>query len=888
MKIAESVGTMSKTIELESDNSKQVESFSVQSESLPVQTTALSILHMSVRDFVAFVYRRGGLGSNSFFSILNGLGIKTHQQFFKAFKKSQPESTIYIEYPLNSTNTIQPVIFDIQGRADIIVLSPDDQMQIIEIKTFSKADASFPSSANFLHVAQARIYAYMFCLEKQRMDSIIQITIKYILTQTFQIKDFNETVSFNDLEKFFNETCSHYIKQGISIHNYETLRDVSIKNLTFPYTDLRQGQKEFMNTVLASIKKREPLFVQAPTGIGKTISTLYPAIKSIPKNYFDFIFYLTAKNSTQDVAKKTIDDMRSRGLVLKSIQITAKEKICLCKELYCDTTTCPYAVNYYEQYSDAINELTSCFSIDAAILQQLGEKYEVCPFELGLDASLFCDVIICDYNYIFDPKVQLERFVKQEAYRFTILVDEAHNLPDRANEMYSAAFSYQDLIETVNFKIYFSPLLKEALSKISLYFETMFAFLSSENEVESSFDSSILSKEMFKSPSFCATRKMPKEFLKILEVFIQYAKEEMDKLMDPQAKKALTNLFFSAKFFGRVSEEFFNDSYITTFTKEYKNSQINFRCMDSSNQLAKFHEGKHSTIFFSATLSPVQYFESKFCDSKASESIKKLILPSPFPKENLLVGIVPGISTKYNNRRDSVSMIAEVIYSAISSKVGNYIVYSPSFEYQQWIVYAFEMIMESENRKNPGPAISGTTKNANNKIKIRYDSSDDQISKVAINTNNKIIKQVPGMNEKNQKAFLKEFEIFGSRTLIAFAVMGGVFGEGIDLAGETLSGVILVGVGLPRKSPERDIMMDYYSSCLGNGYDFAYRYPGFNKILQAAGRVIRSEYDRGFILLLDERYQTPEYQALFPEEWDFVVFKSKTQIRQSLKEFLNE
>ncbi len=820
-------------------------------------TPPLSLMRWSVGDFVSFVYRHGGLGFYSYNSLLEGIGIKTHQQFFRYFRKNQPESTLYIEYPLKTVYICPPIRFEIQGRADLIVESADHPIQVIEIKSISSDMPSFPDKVNFLHLAQARIYAYLFCLEKGKKDLEIKITVKYIIVQSFAIKDFDEVLSFTDLEKFFQETCSYYMDWGISVRQYKISRDSSIKAVPFPYPELRQGQKEFMNTVLSSIKKREPLLVQAPTGTGKTISALYPAIKSIPKQYADYIFYITAKSSTQDIAKKSLDDLRAQGLVLKSIQITAKEKICLCKELYCDPMICPYAIHYYEHYSEAMKELSCHFSIDAALLREIGKKYEVCPFELGLDASLFCDIILCDYNYIFDPKVQLERFILQESYRFTILVDEAHNLPDRANEMYSAAISYQELLDACHLEFYYSSFTRESFTKLSQYFEKLFAFMSKEDQaempMESSFDASIPPRELFLSPCFCATRKMPKELLKLLDAFVQNAKEEMDHIQDSTAKTALKNLFFSAKFFLRVSEEFFNDSYITTFTKEGKNSRIHFRCMDSSGQIARFHQGKHATIFFSATLSPISYFETKFRDSKSCDSIKKIVLPSPFPRENLFVGVIPWISTKYPNRKNSLGPIVDIIDAAISCKIGNYIVYSPSFEYQQWIVYAFEMARANKN-------------------------SNDV----------KIIKQSTGMSERNQQAFLKEFQHFGNRTLLAFAVMGGVFGEGIDLIGETLSGVVLVGVGLPKKTPERDIIMDYYSSILGNGYNFAYRYPGFNKILQAAGRVIRSENDRGFILLLDERYQTPEYQILFPDEWIPVTLDNKSQVKKVLQEFMDE
>lgn len=813
----------------------------------------LTTLRLSVRDFVSGIYREGGLGTGSIFSMQDNIGTKIHQQFFKAFEKSNTDCTLYIEHTLKKIHLLTPILFDIQGRADLIVESPDHQIQVIEIKTIAKAGATVPDKVDFLHLAQARVYAYFFCLEKGFSDISIQITIKYILIHSFQIRDFHETLSFSELERFFLDTCAQYADLGKSIHAYELARNESIKKMAFPYPNLRSGQKEFMNTVLTAIRKREPLIIQAPTGTGKTISTLYPAIKGIPAKYGDYIFYITAKSSTQDVAKKTLDDMREQGLILKSIQITAKEKICLCRELYCDMSICPYAIRYYEQSPKAMKELSKHFAVDAKLLQETGEKYQVCPFELGLDVSLYCDVILCDYNYVFDPKVRLDRFINQESLRLTILVDEAHNLPDRCNEMYSAAVSLLELKEIMQYRVYLPEEIKNTVDGILAYFDRMSLFMSDGELPETSFDAGFQPRELFRSSSFCATRKQPKTLLKYLDTFVTQIREELDKIQDSNAKKAFTDFFFSAKFFVRIALEFFNTAYITTFIKEGRDTQIILRCMDSAAQIASFHQGRHSVIFFSATLSPIPYFESKFKLSGGYEELKKLVLPSPFPRENLFLGIVPGISTKYANRHSSLVPISEIIDAATSCKTGNYLVYSPSFEYQQWIIHAFEEQM-------------------------RY-------NKPEVLQQYKIIRQTSGMNEKQRQNFLREFQVYGNRTLIGFAVMGGIFGEGIDLTGETLSGVILIGPGLPKKSAERDIMMDYYSSIHGNGFNFAYRYPGFNKILQAAGRVIRSENDRGFILLLDERYETPEYRILFPEEWEPVTLKNKNQIKKSLLDF---
>ncbi len=501
-------------------------------------TASATVLRWSVGDFVSFVYRRGGLRSGSFSASAENAGVKIHQQYFSRFQKTFQDGTLLIEYPLKTVYSVPPVRFEIQGRADLITESLEKKIHIVEIKSIQSDSETLPQQVDFLHAAQARIYAYLYSLEKEDPSACaeIEVTVKYILAKSFQIRDFNETLSFCELEDFFRKTCEYYLEWGISIHDYRLARDASIKALPFPYPELRQGQKEFMRTVLETVRKREPLLVQAPTGTGKTISVLYPAIKSIPKQYSDYIFYLTAKTSTQDVAKKTLEDLRGQGLVVKSIVLTAKEKICLCSELYCDQTLCPYATHYYEHSSEAMKALSGVFAVDSAHLSEIGEKYNVCPFELGLDLSLFCDVIICDYNYLYDPKVQLERFAAEDSYRFTILMDEAHNLPDRANEMYSAELMWKELQEAKSAERAYSVPAREALGKLSSYFEKMFETMSRAGESDlsgesSSFDSSLPPKEMYLSADFCASRKKPKELLSALDQWIRAAKDEMDLVL---------------------------------------------------------------------------------------------------------------------------------------------------------------------------------------------------------------------------------------------------------------------------------------------------------------------------------------------------------------------
>jgi DNA excision repair protein ERCC-2 len=689
------------------------------------------------------------------------------------------------------------------------------------------------------------VYAYLYATENNTNHKKQIVTVAYIQPSTFQVKYFREKTSYEVLRFFFLETCEHFCRLIRDITQYQTIRDQSITNLSFPYTNLRDGQKDFMKNVLSSARNREFAMIQAPTGIGKTVSVLFPCVKAIPYRYHDYIFYLTGKTSTQEAAKNTLSDLREKGLILRSIHITAKEKICLNKEIYCDLETCPYALSYYENAKQAIHELLRYHNIDYPVLQTIARKYQVCPFEIGLDISLFCDVIICDYNYIFDPRVMLVRFMTEDSYRFMFLVDEAHNLPDRTNEMYSASISEQQFQELFRVKAIFSGETQAFLERIGQYFTRLHSLFDQSDNRETEFDSSISSGDSFLSQNTCASRKIPRDLVKILTQFTGAAKSDMDRIKNRNHKKLLSEFYFSMKFFIKVSEEFFDSSYILLIQKEQNMITVSLRCLNSSRFISQFNNGKHSGIFFSATLQPEDYFSNLLKDTESTRTLTRISYSSPFPPENLLIGIVTHLSVKYHNRIHTLDDIASIIRSAISCKKGNYLIFSPSFEYMNWISKLFSK--------------SGETQ--------------------------KIIIQKRDMTPSEKLAFLHEFQSFQNNSLIGFAVLGGIFGEGIDLVGDCLSGVMIIGVGLPQRSVCQDILKDYYHSMFGNGYDYAYRFPGFNKVLQAAGRVIRSDTDRGFVILIDERYDLPEYRSLFPEEWNVQKLISAEDIHTRICDF---
>ena len=798
----------------------------------------------SVRDFVSLVYREGGLGS-SFFSESSGSDKTLHSRFIKSYISKFRDKNYQSEYSLKTEFLSGNLLFKISGRADIILKDPDKTLEIIEIKGLYNNDSLFPDKAENIHVAQAKIYAYILGKEFNKLNQKLKITICYVNSSNFKAKYFEYEMEFDELNNFFIETCKYIEEFYKNLYNYKFLRDKSIKSQNFPYPFLRAGQKNFMKSVLDSIKSKYPILIQAPTGTGKTISSLYPAIKSIPFEFSDYIFYLTAKNSTQEVAKKSLNDMRDKGLIIKSIQISAKEKQCLCKDIYCDVTICKYAKGYYNKSGNALKELMKIDSIDSETTKYIALKYDVCPFEISLDASLFSDIIICDYNYFFDPRIMLERFCMNDLLRLTVLVDEAHNLPARANEMHSTELLFSTFQKIYEIKYLLSESSQISLENLSSYYKNIKTFFISEETEDLLFDKSIPVNSFFKNKNICASRKIPKYFLKLLNDFIQSSGENFDKIENFEYKKYFKSFYFDSKYFIRIAAEYFNDSYITYITHSDNDISISLRCLDSSEMITGRSNSRNSLSFFSATLQPAIYFKKLLHNTKISgNDIEFTVFPSPFPPENLFVGIFSDISVKYINRRETLPKVNEIIKIATGVKKGNYLIFSPSFEYMDWISSLFE-----EN----------------------YDAG-----------NIKLLKQRRDMNEIERSHFLSEFESDSKKSIVAFAVLGGVFSEGIDLVGEFLSGVIIIGTGIPQNNAYNEILKDYYSSVFGNGYDFAYRYPGFNKILQAAGRVIRTENDRGFVILIDERYSNPEYISLFPPEWNILHPGSNEEFKNEL------
>ena len=571
--------------------------------------------------------------------------------------------------------------------------------------------------------------------------------------------------------------------------------------------------------VYTAILDSKKLFVDAPTGIGKTISTVFPSIKSMGEDLSDKIFYLTSKNTQSKEALKSVKILENQGLFIKALSITSKEKICLNDEVKCNPVDCPFAKGHFDRVNDALKDIIDNEEImDFDTITSYAEKHRVCPFELELDISSYADFIICDYNYVFNPNTYLKRFFDEVIDRYIFLIDESHNLVERARDMYSFGFSdrrFLDLAEKLNKKKYKTII--KYLEQIADSFEVVYnkygkkLYYSQRDPIED-FDS---------------------KFIKLLKPLQKYLVEERED----ENYDDLLNLFFDINKFLKIEEYYTNGFYsVVSYDENIDEKIFEIKCIDPSLVLADTYKNARSTVFFSATLSPMIYFAKIL----GAEDSLKLRLDMPFDQSNFTL-FNREISTRYKDRNNNVVHISETINEFISSKEGNYFIFFPSYSY-------LEDVYED--------------------YKSRFDDE--------------IIVQDRFMNEKETYKFLKQFDTDSAKT--AFVVLGGIFSEGVDLVGDRLIGSMIISVGMPGVSNERNLIKTHFDRMGLNGFDYSYTYPGLNKVYQAAGRVIRSNSDKGIIYLVDDRFNQYKYKSLYPKHW-----KNKgLNIVNERKEFNNQ
>ena len=763
-------------------------------------------IKISVRDLVEFIFRQGSI-DNRIMSAISGVdGIRAHQKIQKQYG-IEDQAEVILKLHLDFCNAK----IKIEGRADGILKEAEGYV-IDEIKLVAKDLSGMKESGNILHWAQVMTYGYIFALEKSLEE--IQVQLTYCNFEDFSVKRFRRSLSFVELEIFFNDMYNIY-KDWLKIRfDWEEERDKSIKVCEFPFASYRPGQRELAVRAFKAIEQERKCFAQAPTGIGKTISTVFPAVKALGTGLTSKIFYFTAKAITREAAEASIEKLRCNGLKIKSVTLTAKDKICKMEQTNCNPDFCPYANGHFDRVNDAIKELlsVSC-NYDRVTIEEISEKFKVCPFELTLDMSLWADIVICDYNYLFDPRVYLKRFFDVKKTDYTFLIDEAHNLVDRARSMYSAELTKSELFKAKNGLSKKEKKLRDILNKINKY------FLSLKSNIEDN--------------NYVVKNEGPEDLYILLAKFLELGGDYLDRARkSSEEDPGFLDIYFKIYTFVSISE-FYDERFVTVYKEFRKDFKIKLFCVDPSKVIQARLKLGRASILFSATLLPLDYFTELF---GAIEEDYVISLESPFPKENKLLIIGDKIDTVYKRREHTAEEIADYIGSCVSAKEGNYMVFLPSYAYMEQIFNIFR------------------------------DKNQDM----------NVIIQQRNMSEDDKESFLalyrdeaRDFCEDGKRAKhnIGFCVLGGHFSEGIDLVADRLIGVIVVGVGMPQIGEERDIIRNYFDKIGKDGFEQSFVFPGFIKVLQATGRCIRSESDRGVIMLLDSRYNQYRYKKLFPKEW---------------------
>jgi DNA excision repair protein ERCC-2 len=795
-------------------------------------------IKLSVRNLVEFVLRSGDLDMRFMGSsrALEGTRIHSMLQKLNKEEKIYGSAEYKSEVALVHTFNYKDFTFLLEGRADGIIVPGNEEVNlnfleriervtIDEIKSTARSLEEIDENYNELHWAQGKCYAYIYA-DQNGIDAI-DVQLTYYQIDTEQIKYFKRSFTKEELKLFIYELIEKYFVWADYTRKWNNKREKSIRNLSFPFDVYRKGQRDLAVSVYKTISEEKKIFVQAPTGIGKTISTLFPAVKAIGEGCISKIFYLTAKTITRQVAEEAITKMRQKcsDFHLKSITLTAKDKICFNKGSACNPEQCNYAKGHFNRVNDAIMEiLNNENDLTREKIEKYALRHEICPFEFSLDLAVWADCVICDYNYAFDPRVYLKRFFGEGTGDFVFLVDEAHNLVDRAREMFSAELNKRRFLDLKKLMKEKQISISRALGKLNSY------MLDISKECE---DGKLVIKEE------------PKDIYPLLRKFIKESEEWLVKNEKIEGHEELLQLYFDALAFIRISE-LYDDRFVTYVEEKDKDYKIKLFCLDPSYLLGEAVKRGKAAVFFSATLTPINYYKEILGGGEEDYTLR---LASPFDREKLCLLIGDGISTKYKNREKSYDFIVNYIKTVFDAKKGNYLIFFPSYKYM-------------------------------NEVYSRFSERYPDVN---------IMLQQSSMDEEEREKYLYNFKGDNGNPLIGFAVLGGIFSEGIDLKGNRLIGAIIVGVGLPQICLERDIIKEYFQNKNKLGYEYSYMYPGMNKVLQAAGRVIRSEEDTGIVLLLDERFSTSVYQNIFPREWfPNIKVKSTSEVNNVLNEFWNQ
>ena len=761
----------------------------------------LPVIRISVRNLVEFILREGDIDNRTG----GGQDPENMQMGSRIHRKIQRQmgSDYQAEVPLKTEIVCDGFTLKIEGRADGLIHTKE-QVMVDEIKGVLRELDRVQEPAG-IHLAQAKCYASMVA-EQEEVDEIgVQMT--YCQMETEEVKRFQYSYQSNELKVWFDEVIRQYKKWAKFQIEWRKARNASIKGIEFPFP-YRKGQRDLAVSVYRTILRKKKLFIQAPTGVGKTISTVFPAVKAVGEELGEKIFYLTAKTITRTVAEQAFKTLREQNLKFKVITLTAKEKICFCEETSCNPDDCPYAKGHFDRVNDAVYELLMQEDVmSREVLEAQARKHKVCPFEMALDVSTWVDGVICDYNYVFDPDARLRRFFAEGgAGGYLFLIDEAHNLVERGRQMYSAELCKEDFLSV-------KKLVKGEAPRFAKRLEACNKILLA------------MKKECENYKVLDNISHFGIQLMNVLSETDRYLEECVDK----EVRETVLDFYFQVRSFLNIYDGLDENYVIYTEYQENGRFVLKLFCVNPAANLQKCLDKGNSAVFFSATLLPIQYYKRLLSTEKDNYAV---YIDSSFDTKKRLLMNGVDVSTRYAMRsREMYQRYATYIFRVVKAKMGNYLIFFPSYRFMEDVYQEFTQLL----------------------------ASDEEEMELVI--------QQKHMDEEERENFLRAFEMGREKSLIGFGVLGGIFSEGIDLTNEKLIGTLIIGTGLPQVCNEREILKSYFDQKGLYGFDYAYRYPGMNKVLQAAGRVIRTEDDHGVILLLDERFQREKGKEIFPKEW---------------------
>ncbi len=766
-------------------------------------------IKITAKDIVKFIYSGGDLTSE-FQSNKRALeGIEAHSYLQNKYKEDDKK-----EVSVETLFEHGGYSFYITGRMDGL-LKENSKLIIEEIKS-TKADlALLEIDTRPEHLMQAKMYAYMYA--KNNNLKSISVRLTYIAVEGYATKSFNKRYNFSQLTKFFTNTINQYVEWLVIFNKHQEEKLKSIEGLVFPFEEYREGQYKFMGAVYQTLVKNDILYSIAPTGIGKTIGSLYSALKTI-KNEREKIFYLTAKNAGKKIVVDTVNLLKENGLICKTTVINSKEAMCLMDKVDCDPEICPYAKGFFNRLREAVNDIFVHNDVyDMKLIKDYGTYHSICPHEFSLELSNYSDLVICDYNYAFDPRVHLIRYFEDDYYTPKLLIDEAHNLVDRSRSMYSASLSKESLINLRKAANKVKPSIRSSIKKLLDYIDKFVI----DNEIEKA--------------RFYYQDEMDINLVSLTEVITNKLERVLAENKKFTKRDKVLDGYFELLQFVRISE-FYNHNYKYIIQVINDDIVVTLSCLDASNYILDTIERRVSgVVFFSATLFPVDYYVKLITKGVG----KTISIPSPFTQSHLGLFVDDSTSTRYRDRPRSIDNIIDSIYAIAETKIGNYIVFFPSYVY-------LNMVLEEFNAED-------------------YE----------------MLIQTRNMSLRQRNSMLNEFNDVSDKSRIGFFVLGGSFSEGIDYIGDMLSGVLIVGVAMPMFNKYNELLRNHFDDEFNEGFDYAYTYPGMNKVIQAVGRVIRTNDDIGIAVLFDDRYSHQKYKSLFPKNWSHHKRIPKGQYLQS-------